>query len=97
MKEVVIIDGVRSPIGKFGGALSKVRPDNLLAEVYRALMDRVGVSPASLDDVYAGCGNQAGEDNRDGARMSVLLAGFPKEVPGVTVNRDCASAPEAVN
>ena len=97
MKEVVIIDGVRSPIGKFGGALSKVRPDDLLAEVYKALMDRAGVSPASLDDVYAGCGNQAGEDNRDVARMSVLLAGFPKEVPGVTVNRNCASALEAVN
>ncbi len=97
MKEVVIIDGLRSPIGKFGGALSKVRPDDLLAEVYRALMERAGVSPAALDDVYAGCGNQAGEDNRDVARMSVLLAGFPKEVPGVTVNRNCASALEAVN
>ncbi len=97
MKEVVIIDGVRSPIGKFGGALAKVRPDDLLAEVYKALMERAGVSPAALDDVYAGCGNQAGEDNRDVARMSVLLAGFPKEVPGVTVNRNCASALEAVN
>ncbi|MEE8506319.1 MAG: 3-oxoadipyl-CoA thiolase, partial [Kiloniellales bacterium] len=97
MKDVVIIGGVRSPIGKFGGALAKVRPDDLLAEVYKALMDRTGVSPAALDDVYAGCGNQAGEDNRDVARMSVLLAGFPKEVPGVTVNRNCASALEAVN
>ena len=97
MKEVVIVDGVRSPIGRFGGGLSSVRPDDLLADVYRALMDRVGVDPALLDDVYAGCGNQAGEDNRDVARMSVLLAGFPKEVPGVTVNRNCASALEAVN
>ncbi len=97
MKEVVIIDGVRSPIGRFGGALSTVRPDDLLAEVYRALMDRTGVTPSLLDDVYAGCGNQAGEDNRDVARMSVLLAGFPNEVPGVTVNRNCASALEAVN
>jgi acetyl-CoA acetyltransferase family protein len=97
MKEVVIVEGARSPIGRFGGALSKVRPDDLLAEVYRALMDRAGVSPSALDDVYAGCGNQAGEDNRDVARMSVLLAGFPKEVPGVTVNRNCASALEAVN
>ncbi|MDH3597415.1 MAG: thiolase family protein [Rhodospirillales bacterium] len=97
MKEVVIVEGVRSPIGKFGGALSKVRPDDLLAEVYKGLMDRAGVPPSALDDVYAGCGNQAGEDNRDVARMSVLLAGFPKEVPGVTVNRNCASALEAVN
>ena len=97
MKEVVIIDGARSPIGKFGGALSSVRPDDLLADIYKALMERTGVDPALLDDVYAGCGNQAGEDNRDVARMSVLLAGFPKEVPGVTVNRNCSSALEAVN
>jgi acetyl-CoA acetyltransferase family protein len=97
MREVVIIDGVRSPIGKFGGGLSAVRPDDLLAEVYRGLMARTGVDPALLDDVYAGCGNQAGEDNRDVARMSVLLAGFPAHVPGVTVNRNCSSALEAVN
>lgn len=97
MREVVIVDGVRSPIGKFGGGLSKVRPDDLLADVYKGLMDRTGVDPALLDDVYAGCGNQGGEDNRDVARMSVLLAGFPIEVSGVTVNRNCASALEAVN
>ena len=97
MKEVVILDGVRSPIGKFGGALRTVRPDDLLAEVYKGLMARTGVDPALLEDVYAGCGNQAGEDNRDVARMSVLLAGFPKEVSGVTVNRNCSSALEAVN
>ncbi len=97
MKEVVVVDGVRSPIGKFGGALAGVRPDDLLASVYKALMDRTGVDPAILDDVYAGCGNQAGEDNRDVARMAVLLAGFPVEVPGVTVNRNCSSALEAVN
>ena len=97
MREVVIIDGVRSPIGKFGGGLSKVRPDDLLAEVYKGLMERTGVNPALLDDVYAGCGNQGGEDNRDVARMSTLLAGFPTEVSGVTVNRNCASALEAVN
>jgi len=96
-REVVIVDAVRSPIGRFGGGLSAVRPDDLLAEVYRALMARAGVDPALLDDVYAGCGNQAGEDNRDVARMSSLLAGFPVEVPGVTVNRNCASALEAVN
>ncbi|MBT7332705.1 acetyl-CoA C-acyltransferase, partial [Candidatus Woesearchaeota archaeon] len=97
MRNVVIVDGVRSPIGKFGGGLSSVRPDDLLADVYRALMERTGVDAALLDDVYAGCGNQAGEDNRDVARMSLLLAGFPVEVAGVTVNRNCASALEAVN
>ena len=97
MKEVVIIDGVRSPIGRFGGGLSGVRPDDLLAEVYKGLMARTGVDPALLEDVYAGCGNQAGEDNRDVARMSVLLAGFPVEVSGVTLNRNCSSALEAVN
>ena len=97
MKEVVIVDGVRSPIGKFGGGLSKVRPDDLLADVLSGLIDRAGIDPALLDDVYAGCGNQGGEDNRDVARMSTLLAGFPVQVPGVTVNRNCASALEAVN
>ena len=97
MKEVVIIDGVRSPIGKFGGDLSSVRPDDLLANVYKGLMERTGVDPALIEDVYAGCGNQAGEDNRDVARMSSLLAGFPIEVPGVTINRNCASALDAVN
>ena len=97
MTEVVIIDGVRTPIGRFGGALSTVRPDDLLAHTYGALVKRTGIDPAMLEDVYAGCGNQAGEDNRDVARMAALLAGFPKEVPGVTVNRNCASALEAVN
>ncbi|NQW00354.1 MAG: thiolase family protein [Rhodospirillales bacterium] len=97
MQEVVFIDGVRSPIGKFGGGLSTVRPDDLLAAVYKGLIARTGIDPAIIDDVYAGCGNQAGEDNRDVARMSSLLAGFPVEVPGVTVNRNCASALDAVN
>lgn len=97
MKEVLIIDGVRTPIGKHGGALASVRPDDLLAHTYQRLVQRTGVDPALLDDVYAGCGNQAGEDNRDVARMAALLAGFPVAVPGVTVNRNCASALEAVN
>ena len=97
MREVVIVDGVRSPIGKYGGGLSKVRPDDLLAEVYKGLVERTGINPKDLDDVYAGCGNQGGEDNRDVARMAVLLAGFPAEVPGVTVNRNCSSALEAIN
>jgi len=95
--EVVIVDAVRSPVGKHNGLLSSVRPDDLLAEVLRELVDRVGIDPALIEDVYAGCGNQAGEDNRDVARMAVLLAGFPVEVSGVTVNRNCSSGLEAVN
>ncbi len=74
-----------------------MRPDDLLAEVLNGLVQRVGIDPSAVDDVYAGCGNQAGEDNRDVARMAVLLAGWPVEVPGVTVNRNCSSALEAVN
>ena len=97
MNDVVIIDGVRTPIGKYGGALSSVRPDDLLAHTYTALAQRNDFTPIELDEVFAGCGNQGGEDNRDVARMSALLAGFPKEVPGVTVNRNCSSALEAVN
>jgi acetyl-CoA acetyltransferase family protein len=97
MKEVVIVDGVRSPVGKHNGVLASVRPDDLLAEVLKGLVNRVGIDPAQIDDVYAGCGNQGGEDNRDVARMAVLLAGWPVEVPGVTVNRNCSSALEAVN
>jgi acetyl-CoA acetyltransferase family protein len=97
MREAVIIDAVRSPIGRHNGSLSGVRPDDLLAEVLKALMARTGVDPALVEDVYAGCGNQAGEDNRDVARMSSLLAGFPVEVSGITVNRNCSSALDAVN
>ncbi len=95
--EVVIVDAVRSPIGKHNGLLSSVRPDDLLAEVLKGLVDRVGIDPTLIEDVYAGCGNQAGEDNRDVARMAALLAGFPVEVSGVTVNRNCSSGLEAVN
>ena len=97
MREVVIIDAVRSPIGRAGGALSSVRPDDLLADVLKGLIKRTGIDPALIEDVYAGCGNQSGEDNRDVARMAVLLAGFPLEVGGVTVNRNCSSGLEAVN
>jgi acetyl-CoA acetyltransferase family protein len=97
MTEVVVVDAVRSPIGRHSGALSSVRPDDLLAEVLKALMERTGVDPALVEDVYAGCGNQAGEDNRDVARMSALLAGFPVEVSGITVNRNCSSGLEGVN
>ena len=97
MKEVVIVDAVRSPIGKVGGALSVIRPDDLLADVLKGLITRTGIDPALIEDIYAGCGNQAGEDNRDVARMAVLLAGFPTSVGGVTVNRNCSSGLEAVN
>ena len=97
MRGVVIIDAVRSPIGRAGGALSSVRPDDLLADILKGLIKRTGIDPALIEDVYAGCGNQAGEDNRDVARMAVLLAGFPLEVGGVTVNRNCSSGLEAVN
>ncbi len=96
-KDVVIVDAIRSPIGKHNGRLSSVRPDDLLAEVLKGLVDRVGIDPTLIEDVYAGCGNQAGEDNRDVARMAALLAGFPVEVSGVTVNRNCSSGLEAVN
>jgi len=97
MREVVIVDAVRSAIGRHNGALSSVRPDDLLADVLRALVQRSGIDPALIEDVYAGCGNQAGEDNRDVARMAALLAGFPVEVSGITVNRNCSSGLEAVN
>ncbi len=97
MQEVVIVDGIRTAIGKYGGALASIRPDDLLAITYKELMGRNGIEPTLLEDVYAGCSNQAGEDNRDVARMSTLLAGFPVSVPGITVNRLCASALSAVN
>ncbi|MFI8961743.1 thiolase family protein [Streptomyces sp. NPDC053493] len=96
-RDVYIVDAVRTPIGKFGGALSSVRPDDLAAHVVRALVDRTpDLDPARVDDVYFGDANGAGEDNRDVARMAVLLAGLPTSVPGVTVNRLCGSGMEAV-
>jgi acetyl-CoA acetyltransferase family protein len=97
MRKVVIVDAARSAIGRHNGALSSVRPDDLLAEVLRALVERSALDPALIEDVYAGCGNQAGEDNRDVARMAALLAGFPVEVSGITVNRNCSSGLEGVN
>jgi len=97
LKNVVIVDAVRSPIGRHNGALSSVRPDDLLATVLKTLVQRTGIDPGLIEDVYAGCGNQAGEDNRDVARMSALLAGFPVGVSGITVNRNCSSGLEAVN
>jgi acetyl-CoA acyltransferase len=96
MPEAWIVEAVRTPIGKHGGALSSVRPDDLLAHVLSALMARSGVPKEEVEDVYAGCANQAGEDNRNVARMALLLAGFPVEVAGCTVNRLCGSGLEAV-
>ncbi|MEU7019159.1 thiolase family protein [Streptomyces sp. NPDC046203] len=97
IRDVYIVDAVRTPIGKFGGALSSVRPDDLAAHVVRSLVRRTpDLDPARIDDVYFGDANGAGEDNRDVARMAVLLAGLPTSVPGVTVNRLCGSGMEAV-
>ena len=97
MTEAFICDGVRTPIGRFGGALAAVRPDDLGAVPIAALMARnTGVDWAAVDDVHFGCANQAGEDNRNVARMASLLAGLPETVPGVTVNRLCGSGMEAV-
>jgi acetyl-CoA acyltransferase len=96
MPEAWIVEAVRSPIGKHGGALASARPDDLLAHVLSALMERSGVPKEEVEDVYAGCANQAGEDNRNVARMALLLAGFPVEVAGCTVNRLCGSGLEAV-
>ena len=95
--EAVVVEAVRTPIGKYGGILKSVRPDDLGAHVLRAALGRSNIDPASVDDVYFGCSNQAGEDNRNVARMAVLLAGMPYSVPGATVNRLCGSGLEAVN
>jgi 3-oxoadipyl-CoA thiolase len=96
LREAWIVGAVRTPIGGHGGALSTVRPDDLGAVVLEALVERTGVPPSEVEDVYFGCANQAGEDNRDVARMSLLLAGFPETVAGATVNRLCGSGLEAV-
>lgn len=98
VSDVFICDAVRTPFGRFGGALSTVRADDLAAIPIRALMERnAGVDWSAADDVIYGCANQAGEDNRNVARMALLLAGMPKEVPGATVNRLCGSSMEAVS
>lgn len=97
MNEAWIVGAVRTPIGKHGGSLSTIRPDDLGAVALEALMERTTVPPSEVEDVYFGCANQAGEDNRDVARMSLLLAGFPETVAGATVNRLCGSGLEAVS
>ena len=94
--EAWIVEAVRTPIGRHGGALSAVRPDDLAALALRALMERAAVPPSEVEDVYMGCANQAGEDNRNVARMALLLAGFPAETGGTTINRLCGSGLDAV-
>ena len=90
-KDTFILDAIRTPIGKFGGSLSTIRTDNLAAHVIKSLIDRHDFDPEAIDDVLMGCANQACEDNRNIARMALLLAGLPQTVPGETVNRLCAS------
>jgi acetyl-CoA acetyltransferase len=92
----VVVSAVRTPIGRYGGALSGVRPDDLAGIAIAAAVERAGVDPAAIDDVYLGCANQAGEDNRNVARMAALLSGLPETIPGSTVNRLCASGMDAV-
>ena len=96
LREAVIVSAVRTPMGKYGGQLKDVRPDDLAAVVMKEAVDRVHVAAGEVEDVIFGCANQAGEDNRNVARMSLLLAGFPVEVPGQTVNRLCGSGMQAV-
>jgi len=97
MPEAVIIDAIRTPIGALGGMLASMRPDDMAALVLKAILQKTQIDPAIIEEVYMGCANQAGEDNRNVARMAVLLAGFPVEVPAVTTNRLCASGLAAVN
>ena len=97
VREAWIVAALRTPFGRYGGALASVRPDDLAAAVIRALVERSGIDPAIVEDVILGCANQAGEDNRNVARMAALLAGLPVEVGGLTVNRLCGSGLQAVN
>jgi 3-oxoadipyl-CoA thiolase len=96
MRRAVILSGVRTPVGRYGGALAGTRPDDLAALVVREAIERAGVPPEQIEDVWLGCANQAGEDNRNVARMAVLLAGLPESIAGVTVNRLCASGLAAI-
>ena len=97
MPEAVIVSAVRTPVGRYAGALKDVRPDDLGALVIKEAVERAGVDPNEIEDVFFGCANQAGEDNRNVARMSLLLAGLPETIGGVTVNRLCASGLQAIN
>lgn len=97
MPEAVIIDAIRTPIGSLGGVLAGIRPDDLAALVLKTLLERNELNPSKIEEVYLGCANQAGEDNRNVARMALLIAGLPFEIPAVTFNRLCASGLAAVN
>ena len=97
MAEAFVVDAIRTPVGSYRGALSGVRPDDMAAHTIAAVVERTGVDPERITDVYLGAANQSGEDNRDVARMAALLAGLPHSVPGATVNRLCASGLEAIN
>jgi 3-oxoadipyl-CoA thiolase len=97
MREVVIIDAIRTPVGALGGSLALVRADDLAAHILKAIIQRTGLNPGLVEEVYLGCANQAGEDNRNVARMAALLADFPVEIPAVTFNRLCASGLTAIN
>ncbi len=97
LRDPWIVDAVRTPVGRYGGALAAVRPDDLAAAVVSAVVERTGIDPTAIEDVILGCANQAGEDNRNVARMAVLLAGLPVEVAGLTVNRLCGSGLQAIN
>lgn len=97
MPDAVIIDAVRTPIGSLGGELASVRPDDLAAHVLKAIVQRTGIDPSIVEEVYMGCANQAGEDNRNIARMATLLSGFPVEIAAVTFNRLCASGLNPIN
>src|SRR4051812_10296287 len=96
MRDALIVSAVRTPVGRAGGALADIRADDLAAIAVRGAVDRVSFDPARLDDVILGCVNQAGEDNRNVARMAALLAGFPVDIPGQTVNRLCGSGLQAI-
>ncbi|MDG1838130.1 MAG: acetyl-CoA C-acyltransferase [Phycisphaerales bacterium] len=96
-RRAAIVSAVRTPFGRYAGGLSSIRPDDLAAHVIRIAVERAGIDPTTIDDVYLGAANQAGEDNRNVARMAALLAGLPLETPGCTVNRLCASGLEAIN
>src|SRR5437660_9261327 len=97
LNDPVIVAGVRTPVGRYAGALKRVRPDDLAALVLAEVVRRAKLEPAEIVDVYMGCVNQAGEDNRNVARMSLLLAGYPASVPGATFNRLCGSGMQAVH
>src|SRR6201999_157531 len=97
MKDVFLCEGARTPVGRYGGALAAVRPDDLLAHAIKATLAKAPkLDAGAIDEVYAGCANQAGEDNRNVARMALLLAGLPAEIPGATINRLCGSGLDAV-